>query len=206
MSGCRKVNGVHRKRYLGFGGRVTHPEGLKEVGKGQSQVGAGSVTTWVGVSFQHEGLRYVTQGFFDSLGSNLPTFPKESSTSPGGKSQEELALDRVGRIAQPRICSTIGAILLPPVPAGGSSGSINRCIVKQCPCSVKITLESCAGGGLARCQNLSFMGTKLSKCVRNAWLSSNWVIACNAILAKLISDPATCVHQKVGFVNYFFRW
>ena len=41
-----------------------------------------------------KGLCHATQGFFDSLGSNLPTFPKESSTSPGGKSQEELAADR----------------------------------------------------------------------------------------------------------------
>ena len=50
-SGCCKVNGVYQKRYLGFGGRIAHLEGLKEVGKGQSQVGASSVATWVGVSF-----------------------------------------------------------------------------------------------------------------------------------------------------------
>ena len=87
-SGRRLVNGVYRKRYLGFGGRVAHPEGLKEVGKGQSQVGAGAGASGVGVSFQHEGLCHVTQGFFNGLGSNLPAFPKESSTSPGGKSQE----------------------------------------------------------------------------------------------------------------------
>jgi hypothetical protein len=87
-SGRRLVNGVYRKRYLGFGGRVAHPEGLKEVGKGQSQVGAGAGASGVGVSFQHEGLCHVTQGYFNGLGSNLPTFPKESSTSPGGKAQE----------------------------------------------------------------------------------------------------------------------
>jgi hypothetical protein len=27
-----KLHGVYRKRYVGFGGRVTHPEGIKEVG------------------------------------------------------------------------------------------------------------------------------------------------------------------------------
>jgi hypothetical protein len=31
-SGRHKVNGVYRKRYLEFEGRVAHPEGLKEVG------------------------------------------------------------------------------------------------------------------------------------------------------------------------------
>jgi hypothetical protein len=39
-SGRRSVNGVYRERYLGFGCRIAHPEGLKEVGKGQSQVGS----------------------------------------------------------------------------------------------------------------------------------------------------------------------
>jgi hypothetical protein len=79
---------VDRERYLGFGGGVAHTKGFKEVGKGQSQVGAGAGASGVGVSFQHEGLCHVTQGFFDGLGANLPAFPKESSTSPGGKSQE----------------------------------------------------------------------------------------------------------------------
>jgi hypothetical protein len=87
-SGRRSVNGVNRERYLGFGCRIAHPEGLKEVGKGQSQVGAGAGSSGVGVSFQHEGLCHLTQGFFNGLGSNLPTFPKESRTSPGGKAQE----------------------------------------------------------------------------------------------------------------------
>ncbi len=82
-SGCRKVNGVYRKHYLRFGGKVAHPEGLKELGKkelgkGQRQVGAGAGSSGVGTSFQHEGLYHVTQGFFNGLGSNLPTFPKES--------------------------------------------------------------------------------------------------------------------------------
>jgi hypothetical protein len=56
------------------------------VGKGQSQVEARSGAAWVGVSFRHKGLCHVMQGFFNSLGSNLPTFPKESSKSSGGKS------------------------------------------------------------------------------------------------------------------------
>jgi hypothetical protein len=72
----------------GFGGRIAHPEGLKEVGKGQSQVGAGAGASGVRVIFQHKGLCHVTQGLFNGLGSNLRTFPKESSTSPGGKAQE----------------------------------------------------------------------------------------------------------------------
>jgi hypothetical protein len=58
------------------------------VGKGQSQVGAGAGASGVGVSFQHEGLCHVLPGFFNGVGSNLLTFPKESSTSPGGKAQE----------------------------------------------------------------------------------------------------------------------
>jgi hypothetical protein len=68
--------------------------GLKEVGKGLSQIGAGAVSSGVWVSFQQEGLCHVTQGLFDGLGSNLPAFPKESITSPGGKAQKELAADR----------------------------------------------------------------------------------------------------------------
>jgi hypothetical protein len=110
-SGRGKVNGVYRKRYLGFGSRVAHPEGLKEVGKGISQVGAGAGSSGIGVSFQHKGLGHVTQGFFSGLGSNLPTFPKESSKSSGGKVQEKLAADRGRRVAQSRICSTIGTVL-----------------------------------------------------------------------------------------------
>jgi hypothetical protein len=84
----RDAKGRGRKNYLGFKGRVAHPEGLKEVGKGQSQVKAGAGLSGFGVSFQHEGLCHLTQGFFNGLGSNLPTFPKESSTSPGGKAHE----------------------------------------------------------------------------------------------------------------------
>ena len=77
------------KRVLGFGGRVAHQEGLEEVCTGQSQVGAGACfLSGVGVSFQHKGLCHMTQGFFNGLGSNLPIFPRESSTSPGGKAQE----------------------------------------------------------------------------------------------------------------------
>ena len=91
-SGHCKVNGVERKRYLGFGGRIAHPEGFKEVGKGQSQVEPAPSRRGLGYP-SSKGLCHVTQGFFDSLGSNLPTFPKESSTSPRGKSQEELAAD-----------------------------------------------------------------------------------------------------------------
>jgi hypothetical protein len=62
--------------------------GLKEVGKGQSQVVACCCSAGVGVSLQHEGLCHVTQSFFDGLGTNLPAFPKESSSSPGGKAQQ----------------------------------------------------------------------------------------------------------------------
>jgi hypothetical protein len=69
-------------------------KGFKEVGKGQRQVGSGAGSSGVWVSFQHEGLCHVTQGLFDGLGSNLPAFPKESITSPGGKAQKELAADR----------------------------------------------------------------------------------------------------------------
>ncbi len=42
-SSRRKVNDVFRKHYLEFaGGRIAHLEGFKEMGKGQSQVGAGA--------------------------------------------------------------------------------------------------------------------------------------------------------------------
>ncbi len=51
-SSRRKVNDVFRKHYLGFAGdRIAHPEGLKEVGKRQSQ----QVGAKAGVSFQSEG-------------------------------------------------------------------------------------------------------------------------------------------------------
>ena len=62
--------------------------GFKEVGKGQSQVMAGGGSAGVRVSLQHEGLCHVTEGFFNGLSANLPTFPKESSSSPGGKAQQ----------------------------------------------------------------------------------------------------------------------
>ena len=79
---------MNRQRYLGFWCGIPISDGFKEVGKGQSQVGSGAGASGVRVSFQHEGLCHVTQGFLDGLGSNLPTFPKVSSTSPGGKAQE----------------------------------------------------------------------------------------------------------------------
>jgi hypothetical protein len=147
----------------------------------------------------------VTQGPFDGLGSNLPVFPKESSMSPGGKAQEELAADRGCCVPQPWICSTIGAVLLPPAPAGGPNCSVHRCTVKRCRRSVEITLQSCAGGGLARCQDRSCKGNKVLKCVRNAWSSSSWVIARDAISAILLSDPATCVMLTGAECNICWR-
>ena len=99
------------KRYLGFWCRISIAEGFKEVGNGQSQVGTGAGLSGVGVSLQHEGLCHVTQGFLNSLCSNLPAFPKVSGTSPGGKSQEELAAECGIRVAQPWIRSTIGAVI-----------------------------------------------------------------------------------------------
>lgn len=100
-SGCRGSGGVHAsggcqfdgidgQSHLGTWDGVASLEGLKDMGKGQRQgIAAGSTgASGVSVSFQHEGLCHMTQGFFDGLGSNLPTLPKVSSTSPGGKSQQ----------------------------------------------------------------------------------------------------------------------
>ncbi len=62
----------------------------------------------------------------------------------------------------------------------------------------------------AQCQNLigelrgRWAGTLLSKCVRNAWLSSSWVIARDALSAMLLSAPATCMMLTGAECN--IRW
>jgi hypothetical protein len=58
----------------------------------RSMACTGSATWGLGAGLspgnRRKGLCHAMQGFFISLGSNLPTLPKESSRSPGGKSQE----------------------------------------------------------------------------------------------------------------------
>jgi hypothetical protein len=88
LGGGGHVNCMDGQSDLGSWCGVSVAVGLKEVGKGQSQVVACCCSAGVGVSLQHEGLCHVTQGFFDGLGTNLPAFPKESSSSPGGKAQQ----------------------------------------------------------------------------------------------------------------------
>jgi hypothetical protein len=64
------------KRYLVFGGVVSHMKGFKEVGKEQSQVDAGADSSAIGVSFQHEGFCRVTQGFLTFWAPTCLPFPK----------------------------------------------------------------------------------------------------------------------------------
>ena len=94
---------------------------------------------------------------------------------------------------------------LPSAPAGGPDCRVHRCCVRRCPRSVKITFYCCAGGELARCQNLSCNRNKLSKCVTKARWSSKWGMACDAISAKLLSEPATCVTLTGAEYNIHWR-
>lgn len=183
---------MDREGQLWFWCRVILLEGFQDVGKWQVKVVATGGASRVVKSSQYAGLGHVTEGFFDGLGTNRPTRPKESSSNPGGKAQEQLLLNSAGAGGQPWVDVTFVAVTGPPTPTGMAGGIVHRGNCNRCPRKVKITLDICSGMGRARCQDvrLGNKGKRVAKCVRKWESSGRSEMGRDAMSARIFDFPA----------------
>jgi hypothetical protein len=138
---------------------------FEEVSERQIELLGSVGSAGVFVPSQNEGLRYVTEGFFHRLGSNLDCFLEDASAKPAGKGKQVGLFERSGHEAQPGIDLAFSRIGSPVGPGGGASSVVHCRSPNGCPRSIEITCDQSPKGGwtLVQC---SFCGRGYDKSKR----------------------------------------